>query len=522
MQNSRIDIPTYDQLMNPTLHALKALGGTGTSDEIYRKVTELVAFSNEQLALLHDQEKGDQTQIEYRLAWSRTYLKKYGVLDNPSRGVWTLTAMGEQVEQIDPSVVKRFVKSAVTTEGVEGVLEEQSGVEYEYTLPSDTIGLALFESSDNPYETTDGDYQPTDEDIVDASEVQPFDPTLIRIDSRLMTVDLVMRRIENEEINLTPDFQRMGGIWNDVAQSRLIESLLLRIPLPAFYMDASDDDQWLVIDGLQRLTALRRFMLYKTLKLQKLEFWGKEYNGKGFDELPRAMQRRIEESQLTIYIMQRGTPPKVKFNIFKRINTGGVPLSGQEIRHALNLGPATELLQELAASAEFQRATAGSVSPRRMTDRECVLRFLAFKLRSPTEYTSRDDLDSFLNERMQEINQRGKADPAYLAELCKAFKRTMTIAADLFGNQAFRKVAGSRRQPVSKALFEAWAVNLDKLTDQQVAKLQEHEAKLRSKFKALMDDNDFMIAISYSTGDPRRVRCRFNRIEEIIQETLHA
>jgi hypothetical protein len=504
MKDSRIEIPTFDELMNPTLNALKALGGSGTSDEIYRKVTELVAFSTEQLARLHDPEKGEQTQIEYRLAWSRTYLKKYGLLHNPTRGVWALTALGKQINQIDPATVKRSVKeatkrrddsppTALTSEVVEQTLEERSGVEYEKEDPKDEI-----------------------------QEVQPFDPTLIRIDSRLMTVDLVMRRIENEEINLTPDFQRMGGIWNDVAQSRLIESLLLRIPLPAFYMDASDDEQWLVIDGLQRLTALRRFMLAKTLKLQKLEFWGKEYNGKGFDELPRAMQRRIEESQLTVYIMQRGTPPKVKFNIFKRINTGGVPLSGQEIRHALNLGPATKLLQELAASPEFQRATASSVSPMRMTDRECVLRFLAFKLKSPTEYTSRDDLDSFLNERMQEINQRGKADPAYLTELCKAFKRAMTIAADLFGNQAFRKITGNRRQPVSKALFEIWAVNLDKLMDREVSRLQERETQLRTKFKALMDDNDFMIAISYSTGDPRRVRYRFKKIEEIIQETLHA
>jgi hypothetical protein len=120
------------------------------------------------------------------------------------------------------------------------------------------------------------------------------------------------------------------------------------------------------------------------------------------------------------------------------------------------------------------------------------------------------------------LDSASKADPAYLTELCKAFKRAMTIAADLFGNQAFRKITGNRRQPVSKALFEIWAVNLDKLTDREVSRLQERETQLRTKFKALMDDNDFMIAISYSTGDPRRVRYRFKKIEEIIQETLHA
>ena len=98
----------------------------------------------------------------------------------------------------------------------------------------------------------------------------------------------------------------------------------------------------------------------------------------------------------------------------------------------------------------------------------------------------------------------------------------MTIAADLFGNQAFRKLAGARRLPVSKALFEVWAVNLDKLTDPQVLKLSERGAQLRAKFRDLMDDSEFMVSISYSTGDPRRIRYRFHKIEEIIWETINA
>ena len=99
---------------------------------------------------------------------------------------------------------------------------------------------------------------------------QPFDPSSIDIQTRNMTIDLLMRRIDHKEINLSPDFQRMGGIWKEQAQSRLIESLLIRIPLPAFYLDASDEENWLVIDGLQRLTTLRRFILEK--KENKLIF----------------------------------------------------------------------------------------------------------------------------------------------------------------------------------------------------------------------------------------------------------
>jgi hypothetical protein len=173
---------------------------------------------------------------------------------------------------------------------------------------------------------------------------------------------------------------------------------------------------------------------------------------------------------------------------------------------------------------EFQRATGGSVNSMRMADRECVLRFLTFKLKSHTQYTSRDDLDSFLNDCMQEINETSTSNPAYLDALRFSFKRAMDAAHTIFGNQAFRKIDPDRmhRLPISKTLFEVWAVNLDKLCDSQIQHLIECKEELMNKFTALMDDQEFMNAISSSTGDPRRVKCRFSKIEEIIEETLHA
>jgi Protein of unknown function DUF262 len=100
----------------------------------------------------------------------------------------------------------------------------------------------------------------------------PFDPSEIRVDTRPMTVDLVLDRIKYEEIDLAPDFQRHADIWTPTAQSRLIESILIRIPLPAFYMDATNEDKWLVIDGLQRLSTLKKFAIDNKIKLKGLEF----------------------------------------------------------------------------------------------------------------------------------------------------------------------------------------------------------------------------------------------------------
>jgi hypothetical protein len=310
--------------------------------------------------------------------------------------------------------------------------------------------------------------------------------------------------------------------------------MMIRIPLPAFYMneDAEQADLWVVIDGLQRLTAMRRFMIDKSLRLKRLEFW-KEYEGNTFDDLPRLLQRRLEETQVVVYLVKKGTPHNVKFNIFKRINTGGVPLSGQEIRHALNLGVATNLLRELAASDEFQEATARGVSHLRMADRECVLRYLSFmvkdeslrrppyEMRDYTDYTGRDELDAFLNEHMRQINLMGQRERERLEEIRQRFSRTMIAAREIFDDRAFRKPNDTgRRSPVSKALFEVWAVNLDHCTDEEIERLIQHRDTLESKFKESMDDPDFVIAISYSTGDVRRVQYRFAKIREIIEETL--
>jgi restriction system protein len=108
---NQIDVPTFDKLMNPVVQALKRLGGSGTIEEIQREVTEIAKLSDEQLEMLHDPEKGSQTEVEYRLAWARTYLKKYGVLENSSRGVWALTLQGRQLDQVNPQMVRRVVQN---------------------------------------------------------------------------------------------------------------------------------------------------------------------------------------------------------------------------------------------------------------------------------------------------------------------------------------------------------------------------------------------------------------------------
>ena len=206
-------------------------------------------------------------------------------------------------------------------------------------------------------------------------------------------------------------------------------------------MAADEDDKWQVVDGLQRLGALRDFVLEKALRLRGLEYLN-QFDGLSYDDLPRPMQRRINETELSCHIIEHGTPDEVKFNVFKRINTEGRPLKPQEIRHALNPGPARNLLRELAESAEFLEATDRGVSPKRMADRECVLRFLAFRSLGVDAYAGK--LDEFLLRAMRVLNGNDGQHRA----LADDFRRAMSLASLIFGTEAFLQAAPTRvREP---------------------------------------------------------------------------
>ncbi len=379
--------------------------------------------------------------------------------------------------------------------------------------------IEQFDDNISIYEIDDGGTGVEVEDIGSPpTEItEPFDPKSVRVTPKYLMIDAIIKRIEHDEIDLEPGFQRKAGIWNEGAKSRLIESILINIPLPAFYFDGSDDDNWEIIDGLQRLTALKEFIIDGSLKLSGLEFLTK-YRDNSFLDLPRSFQRRIQETQITAFVIQEDVNPNVKFHIFKRINTGGLPLSSQEIRHALNPGIAPELLMEMAESDLFKKATANGISDDRMADRECVLRFFAFTITHYSEYKE-GDFHKFLNKQMDRINNMSNDK----IDLLRAkFKRAMKTAIDIFAYDAFRKRYHPRsaRYPINKSLFETWSVNLGKLSDMETKTLVAKKERVKEHFINLMLDLKFEASISQGTGSVARVHERFVGIENIITDVL--
>lgn len=286
--------------------------------------------------------------------------------------------------------------------------------------------------------------QSEDEDYeTENTAVENFVPADVNISQRPMNVYNLMERLENEEIDLSPAFQRQANLWSLDQQSRLIESLMLKIPIPTFYFNAADDDKWVVIDGLQRLSAFKNFLVGnedesgKRIKeslrgLQYLE----EFNGVSFDELPRQYMRRIKETPIVAYTVEKGTPEGIVYNIFQRINTGGLQLSSQEIRQALYGGVATELIKELAESKEFLEVTQHSISNRRMADREYVNRFIAFtELDYEKEYEG--NIDAFLIKALKKVN--ACKDIKKVKHIKDTFIQTMDYSNRIFGKYAFRK-----------------------------------------------------------------------------------
>jgi hypothetical protein len=348
----------------------------------------------------------------------------------------------------------------------------------------------------------------------DAIIVHPFDPTKIDIRSQPLIISSLIKRLDTNRLNLDTEFQRKGNLWDKRAQSRLIESLLVRIPLPAFYFDATDD-VWLIVDGLQRISALDNFIRKKNFLLAGLEYL-QEFEGKSWDGLPEHLQSRVEETSITAYIINPGTPPEVKFNIFKRINTGGLVLSPQEIRHALNQGPATKLVARLAALPEF-RAAVPNVPSQRMEDRDYITRFLAF---FQSWQTYKPDLESFLNKGLAIANSKSHDE---LLAIEGNFRRSMNAALAIFGKYAFRKKTATedRRKPINKALFECVSVALASLSNDQIEILIKKKNEVDEAYiKLFTNDNMFYLSISSSTGDALSVDRRHKKIKELFKNIL--
>ena len=344
----------------------------------------------------------------------------------------------------------------------------------------------------------------------------PLDAVFVRNDTR--TIGEVVKRIRAKRYDLNPDFQR-DFVWPADKQSRLIESCLMRIPLPVLYVAEDKDGMIIVVDGLQRLSTFRRF-LDNELKLSFSKIGEEDpkhpLEGKYFKDLELKLQERVEDTQLTLYILDAKAPERARLDVFERVN-GGEPLTRQQMRNCLYNGPATRWLKRCAESATFLSATGGSLRTKTMRDREVVNRFCAFAVNGWERYKS-DEMDSFLAEALVTMN---KMPPKELDQLEVRFQRAMKINEDLFKKHAFRKSLRTEndayRSALNIALFDVCSVVLSSLDERTISK---RAAVIKSSISALLGDEEFNSSITYATTGKKQVGNRFKKMEMKLDEVL--
>lgn len=358
------------------------------------------------------------------------------------------------------------------------------------------------------------------EDLGDEISLEPYDPSKISIDHQNVNLGTIIENLEYEEIRLDPEFQRLGDLWTNPRKSQLIESILLGLPLPSFYFSEEDSGRWEVVDGLQRLSTFKSFIIDKKLTLHGLEFL-KQYEEKRYDDLSREDKRKISGFKVNLYLIKKQTPKNVKFLIFKKVNSAGTVLSPQEIRHVLNQGVPAEIIKELAESDEFKKATDNKVPSKRQEDRDFVNRFVAFYLLGYTDKYG-GNLDEFMNTGMGQIDKLNEVD---LTKLKEDFKNAMILSHKIFFRDAFRKRLHTKdsRKPISKALYDSISVNFAWLSIEDRKKLLFKGEKFKKNLMMLYSDEDgtFLKSISTGTASTTSVKNRFDKIKSIIIKTLN-
>lgn len=360
------------------------------------------------------------------------------------------------------------------------------------------------------------DIEPEDNSIEDIHG--PFDPNAIDVDISVVNLGSLLEQLEYNEIDLQPEFQRESDVWTQVKKSRLIESVLLGLPLPSFYFSEDlETNKLLVVDGLQRLCAFSDFCITKKLKLKGMQFLtGLE--GWTYDKLDRTQIRRIKSLKVTLNTLRKNTPQRVKLVIFQRVNTAGVPLTSQEMRNALYQKKATDLLKRMVKLDSFRKATGGKIPSKRMTDCDFANRFVAFYLYRK-EYDG--NLDEFMGDALENINRMSQQE---IDSIHDTFDRSMTICYRLLGNTAFKRPDPQKPNSflkTNKAIFEVLSVSIAQLSENEQEILVQRKARFQNEIYSLFMNEDFIKSITSGTAKTPQVEYRHTKVQQLIKHVIN-
>lgn len=364
-------------------------------------------------------------------------------------------------------------------------------------------------------ELVEDDSSPGDE--AEAEEVPQQGERRVFTDKSDPPIGALQMRYQSGDLVLQPLFQRRE-VWDDTRASRLIESVILEVPLPVFYFAEGRDGADEVIDGQQRLSAFFRF-LNNEYALRGLKAFP-QLNGKMFRNLDKSLQKLVRDSSIRTITFKKESDENLRFEIFERLNTGAVPLNRQELRNCVYRGPYNELLIELSSDPDYMWLMGLRGPEKRMKDVEYVLRFAAFYHATYLKY--KPPMDQFLDEDMRRHQMCGQVDRD---QLKLAFKTSVALTRSLLGQNAFRRFyRGGEQSPdgywePKKFNASLYDVVMGCFADRDKNHVMADLDSIREALIVLLTENDdFIQAIELSTSSVRMVRSRF----DIWRATLEA
>lgn len=320
---------------------------------------------------------------------------------------------------------------------------------------------------------------------------QPYDLAIDAIVSQVKSQILFLR-----PLSARPKFQRQY-VWSDGLASRLVESVLLNVPIPPCYLSENDENELDVIDGQQRIYSLYRFMenQYALRDLEALP----ELNGKRFFELPSKEQRKMRTHTLRCVVITNESHPEIKFDVFERLNTSTMPLNAQELRNCVSRGSLNDLLADLSFDDRWLAIRGRKTPDKRLADEEMILRFFSFQIQK------REDYKTPLKQWLNDAARQGRRLPEQrIAELEEKWQNAITTSLTWFSPTTCFRRPGARA--INRALFDLIMFTASQV-DAGTAKTK--SAAFGTKYLELLNNDEFTDLISRSVDHKKRTERRF-------------
>ena len=325
----------------------------------------------------------------------------------------------------------------------------------------------------------------------------------------------IIASIDDGSIVLTPDYQR-NYLWDNKKSSKLIESILLNIPIPVIYASEEKDGKWNIIDGLQRLNTLNRF--YKNqFKLSGLEVLN-ELNGKNYSDLSDHLKSKVDRGDLSIILLLESSSRDIQYDIFMRLNTGAVQLNEQELRNCLYRGKLNDLIKtKMIYNEDFIQLFNFNILHKRMIDVEIILRYLSFSNNYNKEKNIIENYDgrikNIINNFMIEYQN---SDDKILEKFQNKFNENIKKCRLIFEDKAFKKmnINGSYETRINRPLYETIMLCFEQYS---LDELLNKKDKILYETECLLKNPEFNDLISTATGNTSKTNKRIAMYSDLLK-----